>query len=155
MPVTEAAFSDLINKPTATLSPLTGSHTHSIRLRRRGEVDLVVTTAERYEQDHAVIRMAVRLFGALLQDRKLDSMLAVLPEMFPWVRFLPVDDRREFLVELVGTLRASEDLDTLAPVTQLVAAWRNTAEVHADPTILAVLTRPADDFGPVPEPPVA
>ena len=97
----------------------------------------------------------MRLFTALLRNRDLDSMLDLLPEMFPWVRFLPVGERRAFLVELVETLRASEELDTLAPVAQLVTEWRHTAEVHADPTVLAALTRATDDFGPVPEPPVA
>ncbi|MFC3743981.1 hypothetical protein [Paractinoplanes deccanensis] len=48
-----------------------------------------------------------------------------------------------------------EDLDTPAPVTQLLTEWRHTAEVYADPTILSALTRGADDFGPVPEPPSA
>jgi hypothetical protein len=155
MPVVEAAFSDLINKPKATLQPLTGSHAHSIRLRRRDDVDLVLLTVDRYEQDHAIVRMAVRLFSALIRLRDVDALLDLLPEVFPWVRFLPEPERREFLVEFVETLRGAQDLDTLAPVTQLVTEWRHTAEVHADPTLLAALTKDADDFGPVPEPPAA
>jgi hypothetical protein len=79
-------------------------------------------------------------------------MDAVL-DVFPWVRFLPAADRHTFLVEFVETLRAVEDLDKLGPVTQMLTEWRHTAEVYADPTVLAALTRGTDDFGPVPEPP--
>jgi hypothetical protein len=155
MGVTEANLSDLINKPKATLEPLTGSHSHSIRLRRRDEVDLVLTTATRYEQEHAVLSVAARLFSALLLHRDAESMMEVLPEVFPWVAFLPVDDRRQFLEELVTTVRAAEDLEILAPVAQLITEWRHTAEVYADPTVLAVLSQDADDFGAVPAPPSA
>ncbi|XVU24815.1 hypothetical protein ACQPZJ_47710 [Actinoplanes sp. CA-054009] len=155
MPVSEAPFSELINKPKATLLPLTGSHAHAIRLRRRDDVDLVVTTADRYEQDHAVVSAALRLFRTIVLSGQVDAVLDLLPEVFPWSRFLPAGDRHTFLIEFVDTLRAVEDLDTLAPVTQLLAEWRHTAEAHADPTVLAVLTAGADDFGPVPEPPAA
>jgi len=155
MTVTEAAFSDLINKPKATLQPLTGFHAHSIRLRRRDEADLMLTTADRYEQEHEVVGMAVRLFSALVQHRDLDSMLELLPEVFAWVRFLPDGDRVDFLHEFIETLRASEDLDTVAPVVQLITEWRHTAEVYADPALVAILTRDLGDFGPVPAPPHA
>jgi hypothetical protein len=155
MTVTEAAFSDLINKPKATLLPLTGSSAHSIRLRRRDDVDLMLTTADRFEQDHQVVVMAVRLFSVLVLHREVESMLALVPEIFPWVRFLPESDRRRLLEELIGVLQASQDFDTFAPVTQLINEWRHTAEVYADPDVLAALTGGADDFGPVPEPPAA
>jgi hypothetical protein len=155
MAVPEAAFSDLINKPKATLQPLTGASAHSIRLRRRDDVDLVVTTATRYEQEHEVLTVAVRLFGALVLHRDTEAMLALLPDVFPWVRFLPVESHRQFLDEFVGTLRASLELDNFTPVAQLITEWKHTAELYADPDLLAQITRTADDFGPVPEPPLA
>lgn len=155
MGFSEAAFSDLINKPKATLQPLTGSVSHSIRLRRRDEVDLVVTTADRYEQEHEVLGMAVRFFGALVLRRDADSMVALLPDVFPWVTFLPAAEHRTFLDEFVTTLRGALDLDNFTPVAQLITEWKHTAEVYADPTLLAALTRDADDFGPVPAPPAA
>jgi hypothetical protein len=155
MAAVEAPFSDLINKPRATLELLAGSYAHSIRLRRRDDVDLVVTTASRYEQEHTVIRVAVRLFGALMRHGEMESMLEVLPDAFPWVEFLPAGDREQFLTELVTTLRASDDIDNLAPVAQLITEWQHTAEVYADPALLAALRQDADDFGPVPVPDTA
>ena len=45
------------------------------------------------------------------------------------------------------------DLDNVAPVATLLAQWRHTAEVYADPNVLAILTRePEGDLGPVPTP---
>ena len=155
MTVTEAAFSDLINKPKATLLPLTGSSAHSIRLRRRDEADLMLTTAARYEQEHEIVAMAVRLFTALIQHRDLDAMVDLLPEVYPWVQFLPPADLPQFVTEFIETLRATGDLDTVAPVVQLIAEWRHTAEVHADPSLVTILTGDLDDFGPVPIPPAA
>ena len=155
MSSSEAPFSDLINKPKATLQPLTGSVAHSIRLRRRDDVDLVLTTADRYEQEHEVLGMAVRFFGALVLHRDADSMVRLLPDVFPWVTFLPVAEHRTFLDEFVTTLRGALELDNFAPVAQLITEWKHTAEVYADPTLLAALTTDTDDFGPVPAPPAA
>ncbi|XVV12074.1 hypothetical protein ACQP2X_45885 [Actinoplanes sp. CA-131856] len=152
MPVSEVPFSELINKPKATLQPLTGSHAHAIRLRRRDDVDLMVTTADRYEQDHAVVSAALRLFRTIVLNGQIDAVLDLLPEVFPWTRFLPAGDRRTFLTEFVDTLRAVEDLDTFAPVAQLLTEWRHTAEAYADPAVLSALTRGTGDFRPVAEP---
>ena len=79
-------------------------------------------------------------------------LLDMIPEAFPWVRFLPRDDVQAFLVELVGTLRAVEELGSPAPVVQVITEWRHTAEVHADPELFAVLTKDSEDHGQVPPP---
>jgi hypothetical protein len=55
----------------------------------------------------------------------LDELIAA----YPWARSLPVDDQRRFAADL----------------RQLITAWRHTAEVHADPDLLASLTAPVDD----------
>ncbi|MCZ7416947.1 hypothetical protein [Streptomyces sp. WMMC897] len=77
--------------------------------------------------------------------------------VFPWVRFLREDAVREFLVEFVDTARASAEISVFAPLDSVVAAWRHTAEIFADPELRARLSRPADvdrDGGPVPVPEV-
>ncbi len=155
MALLETPFSELINKPVRTIERLASSRAHSLRLRRRDDDDLVLTTASRYEQDHAVLVSASRLFAALLRDGGADNvMLRVLPEAFPWVRFLPDADTRQFLDELVQMFRSVEDLDNLAPVARLIVAWKHTAEVFADPELSAGLAQEGGDFGPVPAPSV-
>lgn len=155
MTVTEAPFSDLINKPKATLEPLVGSRAHAIWLRRRDEGDLVLTTAHRYEQEHAVVQASVRVLTELVRLGQPDLIRRVVASVFPWVTFLPGEDQEQFSTELIDILRAAEDIDNLAPVAQLIREWRTSAEIYADPELLAVLTRDADDLGPVTEPPAA
>jgi hypothetical protein len=77
----------------------------------------------------------------------------VIPEAFPWVRFLPRADVQAFLVELIGTLRTVEELGSPVPVAQVITEWRHTAEVHADPELFAALTAEGEDHGAVPMPP--
>jgi hypothetical protein len=80
------------------------------------------------------------------------ALLLVLPEVFPWVRFLPKPAVQRFLVELVETADACAELDTLAPIEAVVTAWRNTANVYADPELYRMLTEALDgtDHGAVP-----
>lgn len=144
MSVLETNLSDLLNKPKVTLAALRGAR--RIRLRRRDDEDLVLTTAARAEQDSAVLGATSRMFVEMMrtpQGRTL--VLDVLPATFPWVRYLPAPDVREFSVELVGALGAAVDLDSTAAVAQLITEWRHTAEVHADPELYAALTA---DSGP-------
>jgi hypothetical protein len=150
-----AAFSDLINRPKDTLAELVKSRVAALLLRRRDAEDLVLTTATRHEQEHAVVTAATRLAVALMQRADADGILIeILPDVFPWVRFLPQNDVRAFLGELVHTLRAADDLDTVAPVAQLITEWRHTAEIYADPDLAAILAQDGDDFGPVSPPEV-
>lgn len=79
----------------------------------------------------------------------------LVTDVFPWVEFLSRDELRQFVVELVSTMRAAESIDNPAPVAQVIDAWRHTAEVLADPELAAVLSVPSDeDLGQVPPPAV-
>jgi hypothetical protein len=151
--IIEAPFSDLINKPKDTIERMVRASAGLLRLRRRNDEDLVLTTASAHDQDHAVVSTASRLLTALSREESGRHLVVnVLPEVFPWVHFLPADDVRLFGEELVTTLHAAADLDTFAPVAHLIIEWRHTAEVHADPTLRGVLRQPAQDVGSVPEP---
>lgn len=148
----EVLFSELVNKPKDTVAKL--SQSRDLRLRRRDAEDLLLTTAARAEQNSEVVSATTRMFVALMQhdDHARALLLDVIPEAFPWVRFLPKTDVQAFLVELVETLRAVEELDSPAPVVQVITEWRHTAEIHADPELLATLTRDGEDHGAVPAP---
>src|SRR5215468_3705360 len=91
------AFSDLLNKPKDTLASMARSGAVLLRLRRRDAEDLVLTTASRREQEHVVISAATRLTAVLLgqaDQQGRDRLLEALSKVFPWTRFLPVDDRQ-------------------------------------------------------------
>lgn len=62
-----------------------------------------------------------------------------------WYRALPIEARVEFEDELAAS--------TTGGRAALLAAWRSTGQVYADPELLAVLTRDHHgDGGPVPMP---
>jgi hypothetical protein len=152
----EANLSDLLNKPKATLARLASNR--RLILRRRDDEDLVITTAERAAQDTAVVRDTTRLFREMMRREPAVMALAVqvLPAVFPWVRHLPNDAWEEFAAEWLDTLTAATELDNNAAVEGVVAAWRATAEIYADPELYAIATRKHDDidYGPVPRPEV-
>jgi Family of unknown function (DUF6247) len=140
----EVNLSDLLNKPKATLARLASNR--RLVLRRRDDEDLVLTTAERAAQDTAVVRDTTRLFAEMMRRDPAVMTLAVqvLPSIFPWVRHLPEDARREFAAEWLATLTAAAEMDNNAAVEGVVASWRSTAEVYADPELFAILTRKID-----------
>jgi len=150
----EVNLSDLLNKPKATLARLASNR--RLVLHRRDAEDLVITTAERAAADNAVVRDTTRLFREMMRKDPTVMTLAVqvLPAVFPWVRHLPEEAWGEFAAEWLDTLSAAGDLDNNAAVEGVVAAWRHTAEIYADPELFAILTREHDgtDYGPVPRP---
>ncbi|KLO31505.1 hypothetical protein ABW16_01260 [Mycolicibacter heraklionensis] len=151
------SFSDLQLRGKATVEAwLRRSANRVLVVRRRDAEDLVLTTASRAAQAREASSLTSRLFVALIQQggpHVQDLIADVVPEVFPWVAFLSPDEVREFVVELVSTMKAAESIDNPAPVTQVIHAWRHTAEVLADPELAGVLSAPSDeDFGPVPEP---
>ncbi|MGR6922461.1 hypothetical protein ACU635_50115 [[Actinomadura] parvosata] len=56
---------------------------------------------------------------------------------------------QRLLGERVDTARG----ESSAPIALLLAQWRHSAEIHADPALRAILTRePEGDLGAVPAP---
>jgi len=140
----EVNLSDLLNKPKATLARLATSR--RLLLRRRDDEDLVLTTAARAAADTAVVRDTMRLFNEMMRRDPAVMTLAVqvLPAIFPWVRYLNDDERREFAAEWLATLTAAAEMDNNAAVEGVVAAWQHTAEIIADPVLYAIATRTHD-----------
>ncbi|MFD9113238.1 hypothetical protein ACFU6M_12435 [Streptomyces bottropensis] len=146
-------FSELVNKNKQTLARLQESP--RLLLHRRDGEDLVLTTAARAEQDQTVVSAATRMLAAMARREpgSMELLLDILPDAFPWVRFLPDADVHAFAVELVDTMRAADSVGNSASVAQLLIAWQHTAEIHSDPELLAALTRDhSEDYGSVPDP---
>lgn len=155
MTAPEVSFSDLQLRGKAVADQLRRTPGQSLLVRRRDAEDLVLTTAERAEQEHTVSAATTRMFVALMRrdGAARELVTDVLPDAFPWVKFLPRDDVQAFVVELVSVLRASESIENPAPVVAVIEGWRHTAMVFADPALAAVLAGSTDDdFGAVPEP---
>ncbi|WP_242452502.1 hypothetical protein [Rhodococcus rhodnii] len=145
-------FSELQLQGKATVERLRRSSAQSLLVRRRDAEDLVLTTAARAQLEHTAASVSTRMLVTLVQrdSRARESVVAALPEVFPWVTFLPPDDVEEFVTELLDTLRAADSLDNPTPVVHVIDAWQHTAEVLADPELAAVLASDTDgDHGAV------
>jgi hypothetical protein len=147
--VVEVPFTELIQHPAKTAALLAGLR--ALRLRRRGAADLVLMSADRAQQEGEVVDVAARLLaGVLASSGGAELVRQVLPTALPWVRFLPTAAAGELATEFVATAHAAAAVDNMAPVAQLLAEWRHTAEVYADPELHAALTRAHEgDHGPV------
>ncbi|MGH3942910.1 MAG: hypothetical protein ACRDTG_30665 [Pseudonocardiaceae bacterium] len=148
MPLEEVAFTEFIQRPTAATGRL--ATVRALRLRRRDADDLVVMSAVRAEREREVIELTARLLTSLVHHPHGHALLQeLLPEVLPWVRFLPAADRHLLIQELTEVTEAAAAIDNVAPIAQLLLEWRHTAEVHADPELHALLSTPrAEDHGP-------
>lgn len=147
----DVPFSELLHHPAATTDRL--SRVRALRLRRRDAGDLALMRIEQLERDGTVVDFTSRLLAGLVRAGNTAAIRQVLPEALPWVAFLPGDDADEFVAELAAVAAGAADLGNLAPVAILLAQWRHTAEVHADPALRELITRePESDLGPVPVP---
>ncbi|MEV6101929.1 hypothetical protein [Nocardia sp. NPDC051981] len=144
-------FSDLLHKPAVTAGRL--DRVRALRLRRRDAGDLALMRVEQLDAEGAVVDFTSRLLAGLVRRLGADAVREVLPDALPWVTFLPDSDVDQFVTELVSVAQGAASLENLAPLATLLTQWRHTAEIHADPALLALLTRePEGDLGAV-EPP--
>jgi hypothetical protein len=154
MSITEIPFSQLVQHPKDTMAKLEAIPRRRIRLDRRDGEDVILESAARAEAEDEVFGMASRMFVSLVKhDPGARALLLSLSDVFPWVRFLPTEDVRAFLVELVETIRACADMGNMAAIAPVVAAWQGTAEIYSDPELLKAAMAPLDgtDYGDVPE----
>ncbi|MEV6151631.1 hypothetical protein AB0L53_14915 [Nonomuraea sp. NPDC052129] len=147
----DVPFSELLHHPAATTRRLDA--VRALRLRRRDAGDLALMRVDQMERDATVMDFTSRLLAGLVRTENIEALRQALPEALPWSTFLPAEDVDTLLTELVDTARGAVALDNLAPIALLLTQWRRSAEIYADPALLAILTRePEGDFGPVPMP---
>lgn len=150
----DVPFSELLHHPAATARRLDA--VRALRLRRRDAGDLALMRVDQMERHASVVDFASRLLAGLVRTGNLAVLREVLPEALPWSTFLPADDVDTLLAELVDTARGAVALDNLTPIALLLTQWRHSAEIYADPDLLAAVTRePEGDLGPVPMPEAA
>jgi hypothetical protein len=153
MAITAVPFSQLVQHPKDTMAKLEESPRRRIRLDRRDGEDLILEAASRSEAEDEALSMASRMFVSLIKhDAGARALLLSLPDVFPWVQFLPTEDVRMFLVEVIETMHACADLGNVAALAPVIAAWQGTAEIYSDPELLKAATAPLDgaDYGEVP-----
>ncbi|MCA2186157.1 hypothetical protein [Nonomuraea cavernae] len=122
-----------------------------MRVTHRDAADFYLTAADREEERDRTLATASRLFLALIKHAPTARALVLaMPDVFPWVRHLSPDELRAFTLELVEALSDAAELDVDATTQDVIAGWRATARIKADPAQYAEARKATSgDFGPV------
>ncbi|WP_030506898.1 hypothetical protein [Microbispora rosea] len=142
-------FSDLSRNPRAVAER--AARLGRVRVTHRDAQDFYLTAADREERREQTLATASRLFLALMRhDPTARALVIAMPEVFPWVRHLTSDEVRSFTLELVEALSDAAELDVDATTQEVIAGWRATARIKADPAHYAQAREATSaDFGPV------
>ncbi|MFI7126280.1 hypothetical protein ACIBQ1_11350 [Nonomuraea sp. NPDC050153] len=142
-------FSDLSRNPRAVAER--AARVGRVRITHRDAPDFYLTAADREEERERTFATASRLFLALIKHDPTARVLVIaMPEVFPWVRHLSPDELRAFTLELVEALSDAAELDVDVTTQEVIAGWRATARIKADPAHHAEACKPTSgDFGPV------
>ncbi|MGA5123732.1 prevent-host-death family protein [Streptomyces pseudogriseolus] len=147
------AFSELSKNSKRVAETL--DRAQRVHVTRRDGEDLYLTTARHDQQREETADITARLLGALVRsDAGERAILRALPSVFPWVRHLSTEEVREFVADLIDATNDASHLDVHGNLHRLVAEWRATARILADPDLTAKLTRrlPDEDHGEVTAP---
>lgn len=140
-------FSDLSRNPRAVAER--ASRLGRVRVTHRDAPDFYLTAADREEQRDETLGTASRIFLALMKhDPGARELLHAMPEVFPWVRHLGTEEVRAFTLELVEALSDAAELDLDTSIHEVIAGWRATARIKADPRQYEDAVRPTSgDYG--------
>lgn len=143
MPTTEQfTFRDLLREPKRVSEAV--DRERRLLIHRRDAPDLIVTRADLFEDELAGANGFGRLLRNLIVHVPSGQVGDVVADALPWTRFLSKEGRAQLATELAATLDACADLETLVPLGQLLAEWKATAAVQADPELRARLATPIE-----------
>ena len=153
MPVTRSSAGEGDPTPAASdrvhSAPWVGKEDVVLRRRGKPSIRLALETRQVSTAAASAAVLARAEEAASILSAALDGvaeLAAQLPELlarrYAWIRFLPTDGRSTFAREYVETLQACASIGNTARFEKMLCAWKATAEVYADPTLLAKLTVP-------------
>jgi len=92
----------------------------------------------------AVGYLSAALTALLHNEALANRFVDEFTQVFPWVGFLPAEDKTEFVKETASTLRACASIGRFTALENMIDDWRNTAEIWSDPALASALTAPVD-----------
>jgi Family of unknown function (DUF6247) len=134
--------SDFARNPNTALKKIEQG---DIFLRRtKGKGSIRVSLESRAQAASTGMGEMARVLALFIQTLPLTSpaFLDALTTHYPWMRFLPERDRAEFVREFLETMKDCASINNFSRIEAVVNAWRSSAEIHADPELLAHLTKP-------------
>jgi hypothetical protein len=149
VPADSVTFSALSRNPKAVAER--ARRLGRLRVTHRDAPDFYLTAAVREEERDENLITASRMFAALARTPAGARALAVvMTDVFPWASHLSKAECAEFAAELVAALSDAAELGLDGNAPEVVAGWRATARVKADPSLHAQALNPTvGDYGPV------
>ena len=133
-------LTDFLRRPKPILKKLTKE---DVVLRRRGEVSLRLSLDTRASASSTGTEIAASLLADLLNVPQVpDALARLLAARFPWMKFLAKDASQAFVCEFIETVQACASVGNGAALHEVIAAWKSTAAIYADPKLSADLKRP-------------
>jgi hypothetical protein len=133
-------LTDFLRQPKPILKKLAKE---DVVLRRRGETSLRLSLDTRTAASSTGIEIAANLLADLVRVPQVpDSLARLLAARFPWMKFLAKDARQAFVHEFIETVQACASVGNSAALDEVIAAWKSTAAIYADPKLAADLKRP-------------
>lgn len=147
---TEVQWSELQRDPKSVAAL---ADQGDVRVRRRDGAPLLLTRVDRVQAHTEGEIIAARVLRNMVAHLSPGAAERGLIDEFPWVDWLPLPERRQFVTDFVRAFQVSAELEQWSVLAQTVTEWRSTAAIHADPVLAQKLSGPIDtDFGPVPAP---
>lgn len=138
----EYTLSDLVRSPSEVVEE---AERHDVILHRRGKADLRLALASRHEESLGAHEDLTRVLAKAAGDRTARAVLATyMTDVYPWLRFLPEREVEDATKELLDMAQSCASIGSFAAFEAVVAAWRHTAEVHADPELYRDLSGPVE-----------
>ncbi|MBF6082654.1 hypothetical protein IU485_14900 [Nocardia cyriacigeorgica] len=133
-------FSDLVRKQTSVFPLLEDA---DVLLERRDAENVVLMRNDRYTAMDGALRIAARSLSMVAKANR-EMAEEVFAEELPWLTWLPAEHRAEAVRELLDNLLAGADTGFYLPFMRELIAWKHTAEIWTDPSVVADLTGPLD-----------
>jgi hypothetical protein len=142
MAVVEHTLTNFLRNSGSVLSDV---EQWDVIVKRRDGPDLYISLDTRESLVRDVLGLLARLLVVASSDPKtLKRLSDELPALLPWSSFLPADERRQLVADLVAKAAGCADLDMMEPLSRLLDGWRASAEIYANPDLLARIQSPSD-----------
>jgi len=121
------SFSELSRNSKAVAQ---AAETGPVTITRRDGDDLVLMPKSLVESEDSGLEAVASVLEVLAGDEGSAPTIRLV-RTFPWVQFLPDEDKTEFVEDIVKTARACASVAKFAPLDVAIQAWKSTAEAHA------------------------
>ena len=138
MATTEHTFSFMLRNSGFILTEVEHA---DVRLDRRDGADVLLVTESREDSIRDSLDITVRAFSRVLNSQKLrGGAIDAFVETHPWVGWLSVADREEFIDSFIATAQACHSTGGYGPLEKLLKRWKASAQIVHNPELAALLT---------------